>query len=279
MKKAPSLLPLQYCTVGRAARMLGVESEDIEHWLEVGFIQPVIKLPAAYKTQSLVVLTDEQLEALDSPMQIQSVKDSNLLNFCLEGFIFGDRDASNYRPPISENWRNEVKNFDNMITVSGVVWGIGQLSYIEMVDELIREGELESPIIYTPTDDESITISCSLCDEIITKDDMLISFDGLRKLHAGLYPASSSKVTPFSMDEQAVKRVDPPNSAEPVIAKQSDMIVNLIRSNHVLCESFTSAKTWVAKHKVLKDHIKKECGANINVTEKTLSNWLRGHSF
>lgn len=40
----PPLLPLEYCTVERAARLLGCEVEDIHHWHEIGAIQLCVNL-------------------------------------------------------------------------------------------------------------------------------------------------------------------------------------------------------------------------------------------
>ncbi|MEZ8127958.1 hypothetical protein [Enterovibrio norvegicus] len=42
--KLPPLLPLEYCTVERAARLLGCEIEDIYHWQEIGAIELCVKL-------------------------------------------------------------------------------------------------------------------------------------------------------------------------------------------------------------------------------------------
>jgi hypothetical protein len=38
-QKIPPLLPLEYCTVKRAARLLGCEEEDIYHWDKIGAIR------------------------------------------------------------------------------------------------------------------------------------------------------------------------------------------------------------------------------------------------
>lgn len=43
LKKTP-LLPLEYCTIGRASRLLGCETEDILHWSELGAIKIFIKI-------------------------------------------------------------------------------------------------------------------------------------------------------------------------------------------------------------------------------------------
>ncbi|WP_283131449.1 hypothetical protein [Enterovibrio norvegicus] len=42
--KLPPLLPLEYCTVERAARLFGCEIEDIFHWQEIGAIDLCAKL-------------------------------------------------------------------------------------------------------------------------------------------------------------------------------------------------------------------------------------------
>ncbi|EKO3405064.1 hypothetical protein N6C02_003341 [Vibrio fluvialis] len=41
---APVLLPLEYCSIERASRMLRVEVEDIYHWCEIGAINLAVKL-------------------------------------------------------------------------------------------------------------------------------------------------------------------------------------------------------------------------------------------
>lgn len=46
-EEAPKLLPLEYCTVERAARLLGCEVEDINHWHEVGAIELCVRLEDA----------------------------------------------------------------------------------------------------------------------------------------------------------------------------------------------------------------------------------------
>ncbi|WBA08989.1 hypothetical protein [Salinivibrio kushneri] len=40
----PPLLPLEYCSVARAARLLGCEEEDIYHWHEVGAVKLCVEL-------------------------------------------------------------------------------------------------------------------------------------------------------------------------------------------------------------------------------------------
>lgn len=40
----PPLLPVEYCTIGRAARMLDCEVEDLLHWVEIGAINLYLKI-------------------------------------------------------------------------------------------------------------------------------------------------------------------------------------------------------------------------------------------
>lgn len=59
-QKIPPLLPLEYCTVERAARLLGCEVEDIYHWQEIGAIKTWLNCPTmGGHEQVQVVLTDE----------------------------------------------------------------------------------------------------------------------------------------------------------------------------------------------------------------------------
>lgn len=46
-EEMPKLLPLEYCTVERAARLLVCEVEDINHWHEIGAIELCVRLEDA----------------------------------------------------------------------------------------------------------------------------------------------------------------------------------------------------------------------------------------
>jgi hypothetical protein len=60
-KSVPSLLPLNYCTLDRAARMLGIECSDLIHLAEIGLIRLVLKFPSETKVTNY---SDDLLGAL-----------------------------------------------------------------------------------------------------------------------------------------------------------------------------------------------------------------------
>jgi hypothetical protein len=56
----PPLLPLEYCTVDRAARLLNCEVEDIYHWLEIGAIDLYLNYDGAAKLSMEQVEMDDE---------------------------------------------------------------------------------------------------------------------------------------------------------------------------------------------------------------------------
>jgi hypothetical protein len=58
-QKIPPLLPLEYCTVERVARLLGCEVEDIYHWREIGAIDFYCKYDGKAKLSMEQVVTDD----------------------------------------------------------------------------------------------------------------------------------------------------------------------------------------------------------------------------
>ncbi|MFQ2404342.1 hypothetical protein ACK31G_05275 [Aeromonas caviae] len=71
MSKDTPLLPLEYCRIDRAARLLGCEVEDILHWCSIGAIEgsawlsAVPAYPVFVKDNSIVEDEDEYDEQLD----------------------------------------------------------------------------------------------------------------------------------------------------------------------------------------------------------------------
>jgi len=71
MSKDNPLLPLEYCRIDRAARLLGCEVEDILHWCSIGAIEgsawlsAVPAYPVFVKDNSIVEGEDEYDEQLD----------------------------------------------------------------------------------------------------------------------------------------------------------------------------------------------------------------------
>ncbi|MDP5131373.1 MAG: hypothetical protein NWQ54_10855, partial [Paraglaciecola sp.] len=53
----PPLLPLEYCSINRAAKMLDCETEDILHWAEIGAIQLIHK--GSQKNGNLSMIREE----------------------------------------------------------------------------------------------------------------------------------------------------------------------------------------------------------------------------
>ncbi|OOF28915.1 hypothetical protein [Salinivibrio sp. IB872] len=88
----PPLLPLEYCSVARAARLLGCEVEDIYHWREIG----AIKLCA--------VLNEEPCKAFVKPSFLYGEEDEEtIINMKFEEEL-----SKVYEPEEGENFQMDV---------------------------------------------------------------------------------------------------------------------------------------------------------------------------
>ncbi|OEE70916.1 hypothetical protein A1OO_22110 [Enterovibrio norvegicus FF-33] len=109
--KLPPLLPLEYCTVERAARLLGCEVEDIHHWHDIGAIKLCANfqkrvlgkvkismrnildkedsLPSAYLRDAVEKAAEKHTKLRDLAL-LQSEK-NNLVIKVYEYFLVGER--------------------------------------------------------------------------------------------------------------------------------------------------------------------------------------------
>ncbi|MPX97520.1 hypothetical protein EHW61_12765 [Salinivibrio sp. VYel6] len=63
----PPLLPLEYCTVERAARLLGCEVEDIYHWVTIGAIKLYARFNEQVVGKTRVLMTEIKGRETESP--------------------------------------------------------------------------------------------------------------------------------------------------------------------------------------------------------------------
>jgi hypothetical protein len=75
-KEIPPLLPLEYCTVERAARLIGCEVEDIYHWQKVGAIRFYAQLEKFLQGEITIAMRNIcNFESMDPREYIKEVTD------------------------------------------------------------------------------------------------------------------------------------------------------------------------------------------------------------
>lgn len=114
-EEVPKLLPLEYCTVERAARLLGCEVEDINHWHEIGAIELCVRLDGAPCCAVVSpVIQPEQIT--DMPDELTDEVREQLANTLSEvGLVrvFSKRDAILMA---SGRWEREGVNFEGALS-------------------------------------------------------------------------------------------------------------------------------------------------------------------
>lgn len=110
-RQLPALLPLQYCSVARAARMLECEEEDIEHWYELMFIDLCFKLNHSDCKTSFCTFEDEISKSIEDPLHRQF--EINYLKSSIKPYESVKHGASIYIIPLAEvNINDETKEFE-----------------------------------------------------------------------------------------------------------------------------------------------------------------------
>lgn len=104
----PPLLPLEYCTVERAARLLGCEEEDIYHWHEVGAISLCVKLEDENCRPNIWIKTEDGTMSLSEKKVLE--KEGSLDAFVSTHSILG---GIYFDPSNSDSWMFGFSGFAN----------------------------------------------------------------------------------------------------------------------------------------------------------------------
>lgn len=117
-RQLPPLLPLQYCSVARAARMLECEEEDIYHWHETMAIELRIQVPT--QDCNLSFIYSGALDSVDEALRHDLLNDLEKHLKPLESIQFG---SSPYLLPLNDiEIDPETKKYEFIAGVTKLSW-------------------------------------------------------------------------------------------------------------------------------------------------------------
>lgn len=277
--KVRPILPLEYCSVSRAARLLGCEVEDIGHWIQVKAIKPYFqfkhsdlfedgqKTLYSVKSSGLERETAERLQHLDCPIT------TKLCAFYSEG--------SHIEPVEYEDGVYEVY-------FTGTPKGIWEVAdgfeLWEGILDLPMEGDGGVVMYSTPWALEEVSWMLSYPSKVSLESIVILKED-LLKLHRSIELGSEiepldncinneqvahyhRQLEEFRKQETLHKPRKP--RTEP---KQSHMIKALIESNDELGVEVL-AKPSVA-HNIITKYLSDKGVDFPQIDERTMTNWLK----
>lgn len=114
----PALLPLQYCSVSRAARMLECEEEDIYHWHEIMAIELRVQVPT--QDCHLSFIYSGNLDSIDEALKFDLLNNLEKHLKPLESIQYG---SSPYLIPLNDiDIDPETKKYEFIAGITKLSW-------------------------------------------------------------------------------------------------------------------------------------------------------------
>ncbi|WP_372377353.1 hypothetical protein ACBZ91_10610 [Vibrio natriegens] len=82
---ASNLPYLEYCSIDMASQLLGVQVELIEHYIEIGAVNPVVKLHRVVESENISFLTDSDKPQKINEGRYSKIRDSGNNDYLLTG--------------------------------------------------------------------------------------------------------------------------------------------------------------------------------------------------
>ena len=169
MSDIPKLLPLEYCTIERAAKMLRCEVEDIKHWIDINVITAYAIFDGSRSYLSILTSFVSQTQkedesiTLPEPLKIKGSADTITLNdgselkslpFSFDGLI-SDYGSYFYGIPTGfwrllngKNFTEEDVNFYTFYPESFELSEDGELDYLKSTSVSLHLEEDQLPKLY-----------------------------------------------------------------------------------------------------------------------------------
>jgi hypothetical protein len=186
-RKLPPLLPVEYCRLDRAARMLECETEDLLHWAEIKSIDLWLKLDEENcgviffgedVFQNLVKLRDNSNQA-----DVSGLVDitAGLSTFFIESEYFEDQELENFKDD-----EGEIGDCLPSIEVT-IMCGLWAVEFTDIVQRSNKtEGYFIPNVLYSdPTVDQRFIIDLD-SEMRFNLADLLITRAELERLHASI---------------------------------------------------------------------------------------------
>lgn len=225
------LLPLEYCKLDRAARMLGCEVQDIIHWAAVGAIDLCVKdIGTGQICENIRIngIAQNSSTLILQAHDVSSIKLSEYTSLSAVNRLIFSYELNDL--PTIEIIRQKI-SFRGF-------WVLTQVSYLEANESMAAASIL---VPYASIYDLYGTLSAHSTDEPemepITQDDLWILRPELEKLKRAIDEGSIYNIYNNAELAQKNKELElnaPPEIASRVTVKQSDMIKALILTNSEL---------------------------------------------
>jgi hypothetical protein len=186
-RQLPALLPLEYCSLARAARMLECETDDLLHWAEIKSIDLWLKLDEENcgvicfgedVFQDLIKLRDNSNQA-----DVSGLVDitAGLSTFFIESEYFEDQEFVNFKDD-----EGEIGDYLPSIEVT-IMCGLWAVEFTDIVQRSNKtEGYFIPSVLYSdPTIDQRFIIDLD-SEMRFNLADLLITRAELERLHASI---------------------------------------------------------------------------------------------
>lgn len=200
--KLNNLLPMEYCSLARAQKLLNCELEDILHWHDIGAINLCLKLNPTRGTLKIAVLSHQEKDVTTALNPLTSAEEVETFwspHSHIRSILRLDDDI-----PMVETLRgNTVTQFNVKVSASGL-WhphSRNLMALLETPDDILYENRLsmmlpDKPFVYChfiPDEDEYSAISLNR---------IYITSQAIEKIYAHSISARPMDVTKNSLLEQ-----------------------------------------------------------------------------
>lgn len=176
----PPLLPIEYCSIERAARMLGCETDDILHWAEVGAINLNVKMPTTSEPSDEIIAWAVIHDPKSKVMAAINEKPLGGINFgysfafSFKGFLLSNETKLNSLPIIKLGF-----NY-----LSGL-WSVNHIDLILFLSS--GKTELSINTLKSITGSSADDLTVRLENELhLRPEQLIITANDLHKLHSSL---------------------------------------------------------------------------------------------
>lgn len=282
-RKLPPLLPLEYCRIDRAARMLDCEVDDIFHWQEVGAISLFTKLD---NVEGKLFVMDFKLDSKeDLDLYLEScLYSSDEIVFFNNGYSRFEVD--HFPSETSKPYVQQGKSIflgdtplDELV-ISGYMsglWRLVTLSVKEIFNSEHQFLELEGSFL-SPDAEQPIGVFISMPTIDVMKGDLWITRPDIEKLYESITTGepltnihNNTELAQRAKEQEAVTRTRAPRTSHP----QSEMIRALLLLHPHITEDLLTTPHKL--HGVLTEMFKASNGKSVmpDVHPNTFERWLK----
>lgn len=266
------LIPLEFCSISRAAKMLNVEKDDIKHWILTGALRAHIKLSgSSYKGTAITrdkedIRTNEEGIASISNDYFWGVHHIKMAGFAL---ITKADEINVIKVPGKES----VYSLEGLCIASGL-WEIYIQDHIEhiLLDKEIRSSVIELKPYQDI--DRVPKFSIQYRDEIYI-DDILITYEDLKEISASIeeqsIPTAKREIINSEDTRYTYLRSD-----KKISNKQVDLTIALLKSHpefggKLSDDPYTAAESILA---YFEKPTERNAHTSLSANPRTVARWL-----